>query len=142
MKSARVLLRQFLRFGAVGIVITLLSAISYWLLAQYAGLHPNIALLLVFAVFSVIGYFLHGRFSFEVAAGAPRRAIAQYLVVNGAGLGLNQLWVTLLVEHWGAPLWSPVVPMVLITPAMTFLLLRSWVYRSAGHGALSREVRR
>ena len=50
------LLAQLSRFGIVGIVITVLSAISYWLLAAQVGIQPNAALLLVFAVFSVAGF--------------------------------------------------------------------------------------
>ena len=123
---------QYLRFGLVGILITLLSAISYWLLASRAGMQPNLALLLVFAVFSLVGYVLHGRFSFAAGAPARGRGVGQYLLVNGAALALNQAWIWLLVDRQGAPVWTPVIPMVLVTPVATFLMLRHWVYRSNG----------
>jgi putative flippase GtrA len=122
-------LGQFLRFGLVGIIITLLSAVSYWLLAARAGLQPNLALLLVFAVFSVIGYVLHGRFSF--GAGTSGRGAGQYLVVNSCALAINQAWIWLLVERQGLPVWTPVIPMVLVTPVATFLMLRHFVYRNS-----------
>lgn len=122
---------QFLRFGLVGIVITLLSAISYWLLATRGGVQPNLALLLVFAVFSVVGYVSHGRFSFAAGSPASGRGAGQYLLVNGCALALNQAWIWLLVDHRGLPVWTPVIPMVLITPVATFLMLRQWVYRTA-----------
>jgi putative flippase GtrA len=125
-------LAQFLRFGLVGIVITLLSAISYWLLAARVGLQPNLALLLVFAVFSAIGYVLHGRFSF--GAGTSGRGAGQYQHVNGAALAINQAWIWLLVDRQGLPVWAPVIPMVLVTPVATFLMLRHFVYRSSEAG--------
>lgn len=135
-------LRQYLRFGLVGIVITLLSAAAYWALAARAGIQPNVALLLVFAVASVIGYFLHARFSFEVETAATGKNIGQFLLVNGCSLGLNQVWIWLLVDRLGAPVWAPVVPMVLVTPVATFLMLRHWVYRAAERDAPASETQR
>ena len=41
---------------------------------------------------------------------------------------LNQLWVWLLVVHFGLPLWAP-YPLVLgVTPLIVFALNRRWVF--------------
>jgi putative flippase GtrA len=101
------LLAQLSRFGIVGIVITVLSAISYWLLAAQVGIQPNAALLLVFAVFSVAGFYAHRRFSFEAAGSTGRDGIVRYVIVNGIGLALNQGCIWLLVERLGA-VWQAV----------------------------------
>jgi len=124
------LLAQLSRFGIVGIVITVLSAISYWLLAAQVGIQPNAALLLVFAVFSVAGFFAHRRFSFEAAGSTGRDGIVRYVIVNGIGLALNQGCIWLLVERLGAPLWAPIVPMIGMTPIVIFFILRIWVFRA------------
>jgi hypothetical protein len=45
-----------------------------------------------------------------------------------SGLVCNLIWVQLLVHIMAAPDWTPIVPMVFVTPALTFAINRSWVF--------------
>jgi hypothetical protein len=48
--------------------------------------------------------------------------------VSLISLGLNSLWVALITGPLGlGPAW-PILPMLFVTPAVTFLLNRHWVF--------------
>ena len=44
------------------------------------------------------------------------------------GFAANQLFVWILVKQLGGPTWWPVVPIIFVTPILTFTLHRRWVY--------------
>jgi hypothetical protein len=49
--------------------------------------------------------------------------------VSLISLGLNSFWVWLLTEPFRlSPAW-PIVPMLFVTPLVTFTLNRQWVFR-------------
>jgi putative flippase GtrA len=124
------LLAQLLRFGLTGGLLTVLVAGGYWLLATFAGVEPMLSLTLNFLVFTALGYVLHSRFSFR-GHGARDRAhvrTLRFLTVNTIGFLANQFFVWLLVRELGGPTWWPVVPIVLVTPLLTFALNRRWVF--------------
>ena len=52
----------------------------------------------------------------------------RFIAVSLVSFALNQLWVWLLVRHFGLPLWAP-YPLVLgATPLIVFSLNRRWVF--------------
>jgi putative flippase GtrA len=125
-----VILRQLLRFFITGGGITLGAAVGYWLLATPAGLDPALALTIVFVIFTTLGYFLHSVISFADHGSRDRPTIRtmRYLAVNLGGFAVNQAFIWGLVTYAGGPTWWPVVPMVLVTPLLTFSLHRRWVF--------------
>jgi putative flippase GtrA len=123
-------LQQFVRFGLSGGVLAVLVAGGYWLIATFLHVDPNLSLLIVFLVASVIGYLLHSRFSFQGYGGRDRVHVrtARFLVTNTLGLLCNQFLVWLLVKQLGGPTWWPVIPILFLTPLFTFTLNRKWVF--------------
>lgn len=129
-RTNSVLVGQLVRFGLTGGLLTVLVAGGYWAVARFLGVEPMLSLTLNFIVFTGLGYLLHSRFSFR-GHGARDRAhvrTARFLTVNIIGFLLNQLFVWLLVKQLGGPLWWPVLPIVLVTPLVTFALNRRWVF--------------
>jgi putative flippase GtrA len=126
----RTLALQALRYAAAGLVITLAFSATYWLVTVLTGMDANLALALVFVAFSGISYVAHGAFSFAGHGDRDRQHVraARFFVVNVLGFLANQFWVWLLVKHLAGPTWWPVVPFVLVTPWLTFVLHRRWVY--------------
>lgn len=124
------LIAQLLRFGLTGGVLTVLVAGGYWLLATFAGVEPMLSLTLNFLVFTALGYVLHSRFSFRGHGTRDRAHVRtlRFLTVNTIGFLANQFFVWLLVRELGGPTWWPVVPIVLVTPLLTFALNRRWVF--------------
>lgn len=119
---------QFVRFGASGIVVTLFGVTTYWLLAGHAGLDAMAANLLAYLAALGLGYVLHSRFSFPGQSAGAARTGLRYVLASLFGLGLNSAWVWLLVVNFGGPPWLPIAPMVLVTPLVTFLIYRIWVF--------------
>ncbi len=122
---------QLVRFALTGGLLTVFVAGGYWLLATFAGVEPMLALALVFAVATGFGYVLHSRWSFRghEARGSALSRTLRFLTVNMVGFLSNQAFVWLLVVRMGGPTWWPVLPILFVTPLLTFALNRQWVFR-------------
>ena len=121
---------QLVRFGLTGGLLTLLVAGGYWLVATFLGVEPMLSLTLNFIFFTGLGYVLHSRFSFRGHGSrdnAPVRT-ARFFTVNVLGFLCNQFFVWLLVKQLDGPTWWPVLPIVFVTPLLTFALNRRWVF--------------
>lgn len=124
------ILGQLVRFGLTGGLLTVLVAAGYWIAATFLGVEPMLSLTLNFLVFTALGYFLHSRFSFR-GHGARDRAAARtirFFTVNTIGFLANQFFVWLLVKQLDGPTWWPVLPILFVTPFLTFALNRRWVF--------------
>ena len=126
----RAMAAQLIRYGLAGGIITLAVAGSYWALAEYGHVDPMVSLAIVFLFFSGVSYVTHGAFSFRDHGERDRPHVrgARFLAVNVLGFALNQAFVWYLVKYLGGPNWWPTVPMVLVTPLITFALHRRYVY--------------
>ena len=121
---------QAARYGFAGMVITLLVAASYWAIAEFLNVDPMVSLTIVFLFFTIVSYFAHGAFSFRGHGERDRQHIRllRFLIVNLIGFGTNQFFVWLLVKHLDGPTWWPVIPIIFVTPLLTFALHRRWVF--------------
>jgi putative flippase GtrA len=126
----RVLAGQVLRFGLTGGLLTVLVAIGYWAIADFGGIDPMLSLTIVFIVFTALGYSLHSRWSFAghgARDNAPVRTL-RFFISNTLGFTVNQAFVWWLVKYLGAPTWWPIIPIIFVTPIITFTLNRRWVF--------------
>ena len=119
-----------IRFGLTGGLLTLLVAGGYWIVATVFDVEPMLSLTLNYLVFTALGYVLHSNFSFRGYGARDRAAVrsVRFFTVNTLGFLLNQVFVWLLVKHLGGPVWWSVIPIVLVTPLVTFSLNRQWVF--------------
>ena len=126
----RELLGQLVRFGLTGALLTLLVAGGYWVLATPFGIEPLTAMTIAFLVVTGIGYLLHSNFSFRGHGSRDRPALrtARFFTVNVLGFLANQLFIFVLVKQMGGPTWWPVLPIIFVTPLLTFALNRKWVF--------------
>jgi putative flippase GtrA len=124
------ILWQVIRFGIVGLALTLCVAGSYWAIADVLHVDPMVSLTLVYVVFTGIGYISHSRVSFRGHGARDNVHIrsVRFLLTNGLGFGANQFFVWLLVKQLGGPTWWPILPIVFVTPVLTFTLNRRWVF--------------
>ena len=132
----RAVLAQMARYALAGFVITLAVAASYWAIAEFLRVDPMISFTIVFITFSAISYFTHGAFSFR-DHGARRSLdgkmgqhvrIGRFFAVNVIGYLVNQGFIWLLVMELDGPTWWPTIPMIFVTPLLTFTLHRRFVY--------------
>ncbi len=127
----RILIGQIVRFGLTGGFLTIAVAAAYWAVAEFLGVAPMLSMTLVYLTFTGVGYLLHSRFSFAGHGSrdnAPVRT-ARFFTVNTLGFLSNQFFVWLLVEQMGGPTWWPVIPIIFVTPVLTFTLNRVWVFK-------------
>lgn len=128
--AIRTVVLQMGRYAVAGLAITLAVAASYWALAEFGGVDPMISLTVVVLLFGAVSYVTHGSFSFRGHGDRDRHHIraSRFILVALVTFALNQFHVWLLVKHLGGPTWWPTIPMVLVTPLLTFTLLRRFVY--------------
>jgi putative flippase GtrA len=121
---------QLVRFGLSGGLLTILVAGGYWVVATFLGVEPMLSLTLNFLVFTALGYVLHSRFSFRGHGARDRAGVRtmRFFTVNTIGFVANQFFVWLLVKQLDGPTWWPVLPILFVTPLLTFALNRRWVF--------------
>jgi putative flippase GtrA len=121
---------QLVRFAMTGGFVTVLGAGAYWVPATFFGVPPLLSNFLGYLVAMASGYVLHSRWSFRGHGSRddPFRRTSRFLVVSLVSLGLNSLFVWVLTGPMDGPTWWPVVPMLFVTPLVTFALNRNWVF--------------
>lgn len=132
---------QLVRFGVAGGLATLIYTIVYWPVATY-GHHllwigggaawPLIGNVLGYLAAMVSGYHLHSRWSFrghgsrEDVVGTTSRFFAVSLV----SFALNTMFVWVLTGPlFHGATWWPLIPILFVTPLVTFALNRMWVFK-------------
>ena len=128
--ALRDLVGQLLRFGLVGGFVTFLGVAAYWVPATFLGVPPLLANLLGYGVAVAFGYVLHSRVSFRGHGSRDNVAkrTGRFFIVSLVSLALNSLFVGILTEPLHGPTWWPVIPMLFVTPLVTFYLNRQWVF--------------
>jgi putative flippase GtrA len=121
---------QVIRFGLVGGFVTVIGMAVYYFPATYMGVAPLLANLLAYAVAMALGYVLHSTVSFKGHGSRDNTAkrTGRFFIVSLVSLALNSLFVWVLTGPMHGPTWWPLVPMLFVTPAVTFALNRQWVF--------------
>ncbi len=126
----RTIAAQLVRFVISGGLVTALGVAVYALVALVLGWHPQIGNLLAYLTAAGSGYVLHSKWSFRDHGRRDNlaRTGTRFLIVSLVSLGLNAFWVWLATEPLAlSPAW-PILPMLFVTPLVTFTLNRQWVY--------------
>ena len=121
---------QLFRFVISGGLVTALGVAVYALVALVLQWHPQLGNLLAYLTAAGTGYVLHSRWSFRGHGrrGNLARTGSRFVIVSLLGLGLNSFWVWVLTEPLAlSPAW-PILPMLFVTPLVTFTLNRQWVF--------------
>lgn len=124
------MLLQLARFVISGALVTALGVGVYALVALVLRWHPQLGNFLAYAVAVTTGYVMHSRWSFrDHGAERDHRTKVRFIIVSLISYALNSSWVWLFTKplHLG-PAW-PMLPMVFVTPVVTFTLNRQWVFR-------------
>ena len=121
---------QVIRFGMVGGFVTLVGGAVYYFPATFMGVPPLLSNLAAYVVAMGLGYVLHSKVSFKGHGSRDNTAVrtGRFFIVSLVSLGLNSLFVWVLTGALDGPTWWPVVPMLFVTPLVTFNLNRRWVF--------------
>ena len=126
----RAVIGQLARFIVSGATVTALGVGVYALVALVLRWHPQLGNFLAYVVAMATGYLMHSRWSFRDHGGERTHGTkVRFIVVSLISYALNSFWVWLMTAALRLdPAW-PILPMLFVTPAVTFLLNRQWVFR-------------
>jgi putative flippase GtrA len=120
--------RQLVRFALVGFFIAGIYSAIYWYLTVYV-MPAMAAVVIAFLVAVTIGFVLHSRWSFRGhGKREDRRMKIKFLLVQTSGFFLNEAFTWLLINRLHGPWWWPLIPAIFVTPLVTYLLNREWVF--------------
>lgn len=127
----RALAGQIMRYAVTGAAVTAIGISVYLAGAYPLGLAPLLANLLAYVVSMLIGYVAHSRYSFRGHGSRdnPAATSGRFFLVSGVSFALNSLWVWLMTGALHLADWTPTPLMVVVTPAVVFVLNRRWVFR-------------
>jgi putative flippase GtrA len=125
---------QLAAYAVGGGAMTMLHALAYWIMAAPLSIEPYLANSVAAVITGLTGYQLHSRWTF----GQGTRAISgtasfgRYIVVSLLCYALNSFWVWLMVKQLGQSVALSIIPMILATPWLGFVLNRFWAFRQQG----------
>jgi putative flippase GtrA len=126
----RTVIAQLARFVVSGAFVTALGVGVYALVALVFRWHPQIGNFLAYVVAVASGYVMHSQWSFRGHGGDRTHGTKlRFVIVSLISYALNSFWVWLLFSQLQLGRAAPIVPMLFVTPAVTFLLNRQWVFR-------------
>jgi len=126
----RRLLGQLARFVVSGAFVTALGVGVYALVALVLHWHPQLGNFLAYVIAVATGYFMHSTWSFKGHGSERSHATkVRFVIVSVISYALNSLWVWLLFTYLELGRAAPIGPMLFVTPAVTFVLNRQWVFR-------------
>jgi putative flippase GtrA len=134
------LLGQLVRFGIAGGLATAVYTVVYWPVATFGGrvlalgehaVWPLIGNVLGYLAAMVSGYHLHSRWSFRDHGSRDDavRTSSRFFVVSLVSFVLNSAFVWVLTGPiFHGATWWPLIPILFVTPLVTFALNRLWVF--------------
>ena len=126
----RTVVAQLARFVISGVFVTALGVVVYALVALVLRWHPQLGNFLAYVVAVATGYVMHSRWSFRDHGGERTHSTRlRFAIVSLISYALNSTWVWLLFTQLQLGRAAPIVPMLFVTPAVTFFLNRQWVFR-------------
>ena len=126
----RRLLGQLIRFIISGALVTALGVGVYAIVALVLRWHPQLGNFLAYVIAVATGYVMHSKWSFrDHGADRTHGTRIRFVTVSIISYALNSLWVWLLFTHLELGRGAPIIPMLFVTPVVTFALNRQWVFR-------------
>ena len=126
----RIVVVQLARFIVSGGFVTVVALAVYAAVALMLHWHPQLANFLAYVVGLATGYLVHSKWSFR-GHGAHRTHATRlrFLAASLITYGLNSLWVWIAFTRLHLGPEAPMLLMALVTPMITFLISRYWVFR-------------
>lgn len=126
----RTVLTQIARFLVGGVFVTALGVGLYAIFALALRWNPQLCNFLAYVLAMTTGYFMHSQWSFRGHGSERTRATrARFIMVSLIGYSLNSFWIWLLFAKLELGRAAPMIPMLLVSPAVTFVVNRQWVFR-------------
>ena len=120
--------KQFAKFGIVGISNTLISLAIYYALV-FLGLHYIIAYIIAFVISVLNAYYWSRKYVFNQSKDKSKWQLAKVYVVYGFTFLLSMGLLYLMVDFIGiSELIAPIINLCVTVP-LNFLLNKFWAFR-------------
>ena len=121
---------QLTRFIISGALVTALGVGVYAIVAIALRWNPQLGNFLAYVIAVATGYVMHSRWSFRGHGGERTHSTKlRFVTVSIISYALNSFWVWLLFSYLDLGRGAPILPMLFVTPLVTFVLNRQWVFR-------------
>ena len=121
-------LQEVVVYGLVGLSALAIQSLIYILLCR-GGVTALIATFAGNSCGMLISYFGHTVFTFKKRHTFSRREFVKFIITNFTGLALNSLFAVLLVDVMHTHYSTVLYPQALITPLVTFVISKFWVFK-------------
>ena len=123
---------QLVRFVISGGIVTVIYTLVYSPLAGWRITSEQVANFLGYLAAMGSGYVLHSRWSFRGHGAGMGQTTVRFFLVSLVSYAANTGWVFLLTDDatLAGPWWWPLVPVLFVTPLITFALNRLWVFNN------------
>jgi putative flippase GtrA len=124
------LMGQLIRFGIAGGIATALYTAVYSPLAGFKITSEQVANVFGYLVAMGSGYLLHSKWSFRGHGADHTQTSWKFFIVSLVSYGMNTAWIWLLTDDamLHGPWWWPLIPVLFVTPLLTFAINRIWVF--------------
>lgn len=121
-------LKQFVKFGLVGVSNTLLSLAIYYLLVAI-GVNFIIANTVAFIISVLNAYYWNNKFVFTKSSQGHAKALLRTYIAYGSTFLLGTLLLFLMVNHLGISKYvAPLINLCLTIP-LNFLINKLWAFK-------------
>lgn len=110
--------------------VAVISVSTYWIAAVLLAIQPLIANFISYVVHVTLSFIIHRSWTFKdtISEARAHQALYRYVSVSLVALAMNTAWTAYLTQILQLPAWTPTIPMVFVTPFVTFLINRYWVF--------------
>lgn len=123
-------LGRLLRFGLVGGLSTMASAVLVWTQVDVLNADPRLAAVIAYLLLVPVNFLGQRRFTFASSGRLTREAL-RFILVHVSNLMLSLLGMVVVVDLLRADYrWGIVFSMIAV-PLATFLAMQHWVFRRA-----------
>ena len=131
-------MQRFVRFGAVGVIATLVHIVVFCVLAEAFYVPPVVAAAPSFVLATLVSYGLNRIWTFS-SHGDHRAQLIKYFVVALLGLALNMaityVVVDILHQWYGIALFL----VVSVLPILTYSLNHRWTFARASESVAAND---
>lgn len=133
---------QFIKFGIVGAINTILSYLITNLCYYVIHLHAQISNIIAFIITVFISFILNGKFVFNnniKQRNFTKSLLKVYASYSITGLFLNAMLLYIEEQILGIPHYIATLMNLIVTIPINFLLNKFWAYKDTCKGRLQKE---
>lgn len=121
-------MKQFVKFGLVGVTNTAISMGIYYLLV-FLGVHYLLANLTGFVISVLNSYYWNNKFVFNKTSEGHLKPLIKTYLAYSVTLGLSTLLLWVMVQQLGISQYIAPVINLFITVPINFVMNKLWAYK-------------